>query len=304
MITAGPGHHPCGDLHPVSQVSAFTGVIPGMRESRGLFRGRNRNVCAPWMAPPSRVGAGTMDYRIKLDIFEGPLDLLLYLIRKHEIDIYDIPISLVTEQYISYIDAMKSLNLDLAGEYLVLAATLLHIKSRMLLPVHDVEGEAEDDPRADLVRQLLEYQAFKEAALDLGRMKLLDRDTFTRKDRLHDAGEEKESPLREIGIFELVEAFQRVLSSMGSDFSVEVSLETMSLSQRISEVLELLEERKTLTFEELLKPARDRRQLVYTLLALLELMKMRVARAFQGTPYGAIRIRLAVEREEREDGLQ
>lgn len=244
-----------------------------------------------------------MDYRIKLDIFEGPLDLLLYLIRKHEIDIYDIPISLITEQYISYIDAMKSLNLDLAGEYLVLAATLLHIKSRMLLPVQEVEGEEEHDPRADLVRQLLEYQTFKEAALDLGRMKLLDRDTFTRKERPDDVGEEKDCSLREIGVFELVEAFQRVVASMGGDFRMDVNVETMSLSQRISEVLEALQERRMLTFEELLEPARDRRHLIYTFLALLELMKMRVARAFQGAPYEAIRICLAVETEAREDEL-
>ncbi|MCK9229672.1 MAG: segregation/condensation protein A [Syntrophales bacterium] len=241
-----------------------------------------------------------MDYRIKLDIFEGPLDLLLYLIRKHEIDIYDIPISLITEQYISHIDAMKSLNLDLAGEYLVLAATLLHIKSRMLLPVQEVEGEEEEDPRAALVRQLLEYQAFREAALDLGGMKLLGRDTFTRNERDVDIGDCGDRSLREIGVFELVEAFQRVAASMGGDFSLEVNVETMSLSQRISEVLEALREHKTLTFEELLAPARGKRQLIYTFLALLELMKMRVARAFQGAPYETIRICLAVETEARE----
>ncbi len=123
-----------------------------------------------------------MSYEIKLDIFEGPLDLLLYLIRKNEIDIYNIPIALITEQYLEYLDLMRSLNLDLAGEYLVLAATLIHIKSRMLLPPVEGDDEAEEgeDPRAELVQQLLEYQAFKEAALNLEERPLLERDVFTR----------------------------------------------------------------------------------------------------------------------------
>ncbi|MDD5475724.1 MAG: segregation/condensation protein A [Syntrophales bacterium] len=237
-----------------------------------------------------------MDYRIKLEIFEGPLDLLLYLIRKNEIDIYDIPISLITEQYISYIDAMKSLNLDLAGEYLVLAATLLHIKSRMLLPVHETEGgEEEDDPRAELVRQLLEYRTFKEAALEMERMKLLDRDFFTRKDTGDDRADAGERPVREIGVFELVEAFQRVIAGMGDMHIMEMERNDMSVSQRISEMLDLLREKKTLTFEELLGMPRERRQLVYTFLALLELMKMRVVRAFQRAPYEAIRVCVAAE---------
>ena len=123
-----------------------------------------------------------MSYEIKLDIFEGPLDLLLYLIRKNEIDIYNIPIALITEQYLSYLDMMRSLNLDLAGEYLVLASTLIHIKSKMLLPPVEGDDEEEEgeDPRAELVQQLLEYQAFKEAALRLEDRPLLERDVFTR----------------------------------------------------------------------------------------------------------------------------
>ncbi len=238
-----------------------------------------------------------MDYRIKLDVFEGPLDLLLYLIRKHEIDIYDIPISLITEQYVGYIDAMKSLNLDLAGEYLVLAATLLHIKSRMLLPVHEETGEEEEDPRSELVRQLLEYQAFKEAALDLNQRKLLDRDLFTRADDSYEPPEGRERELREIGLFELVKAFQRVMVGAPTDFNIDVNVDTMSISQRISEILDILNEQKTLTFNDLLGDIGERRVLVYTFLAVLELMKMRVVRAFQQGPYETIRICLAVELE-------
>ena len=121
-----------------------------------------------------------MGYEVKLDIFEGPLDLLLYLIKKNEIDIYDIPIAFITEQYLKHLEIMKSLNLDLAGEYLVLTATLIHIKSKMLLPVQDGDEEDESDPREELVRQLLEYQAFKEASLDLDKRFLLGRDVFKR----------------------------------------------------------------------------------------------------------------------------
>jgi len=120
-----------------------------------------------------------MGYEIKLDIFEGPLDLLLYLIKKNEIDIYNIPIALITEQYLEYLDIMKSLNLDLAGEYLLLASTLIHIKSKMLLPAQDDDQEEDEpDPRAELVQQLLEYQQFKEAASQLESRPLLNRDVF------------------------------------------------------------------------------------------------------------------------------
>ena len=123
----------------------------------------------------------TTGYAIKLDIFEGPLDLLLYLIKKNEIDIYNIPIATITEQYLQYIKMIKSLNLDLAGEYLVMASTLIHIKSKMLLPEpEEPDEEDEEDPRAELVRQLLEYQAFKEAAANLQKRPLLERDVFVR----------------------------------------------------------------------------------------------------------------------------
>ena len=130
---------------------------------------------------PGILGHTRMAYEIKLEVFEGPLDLLLFLIKKNEIDIYNIPIAAITEEYLKHLEAMKSLNLDLAGEYLVMASTLVHIKSRMLLPVSEDESEIDEEgPRAELVRQLLEYKAFKEAALDLGKRNLLGRDVFKR----------------------------------------------------------------------------------------------------------------------------
>jgi segregation and condensation protein A len=240
-----------------------------------------------------------MSYEIKLDIFEGPLDLLLYLIRKNEIDIYNIPIAMITEQYLEYLDVMRSLNLDLAGEYLVLAATLIHIKSRLLLP--PVEGEEEEeggeDPRAELVRQLLEFQTFKEAALSLENRPLLDRDVFLRgaKPEEPPTAEAEEETLIEIGIFELVAAFRRVIAGLDRTEDLAIDTEKMSLTDRINEIMERLSAEKQMTFTELLGEKMDRKRIIYTFLAILELIKLRMVRAYQSGPFGPIRLFLAVE---------
>jgi segregation and condensation protein A len=234
-----------------------------------------------------------MGYEIKLDIFEGPLDLLLYLIKKNEIDIYNIPIAIITEQYLEYIDVMKSLNLDVAGEYLVMAATLIHIKSKMLLPVHD-DTEDEEDPREALARQLLEYQAFKEAALTLDTRDILGRDVFKRGYDLEDEVD-NERILEEVSIFELVEAFRTIIASIKSDELIEIDIERMSLSDKINEIMEKLTIEKVVTFSELLGQLNDKIQIIYTFLALLELVKLRLVKAYQSEPFGTIRIFLAVE---------
>lgn len=197
------------------------------------------------------------DYAIKLDIFEGPLDLLLYLIKKNQIDIYNIPIALITRQYLDYLNLIKSLNLDLAGEYLVMASTLIHIKSRLLLPVPDEPSpeELEDDPRSELVRQLLEHQAFKEAADLLTQRPILERDVFKRAAALpeekHPAGGEDEE-LVEASIFELIEAFHQIVSRLDQKELLEIDLEKLSLSDIINDVMERLTREKNLTFDELL----------------------------------------------------
>ncbi len=238
-----------------------------------------------------------MSYEVKLDIFEGPLDLLLYLIRKNELDIYNIPMALITEQYLEHLEMMKALNLDLAGEYLVLAATLIHIKSRMLLPVEEGPAgpEEEQDPRAELVRQLLEYQAFKEAALSLDKRRVLDRDVFKRVVPVDEVPDEPEEAMMEVSLFELIEAFKQVVARMDKEDLLEIDTERISLSDRINEILEDLEREKSLSFTDLLKASRTRKSIIYTLLAILELMKMRVVRAFQSDPFGPIRIFPAVE---------
>jgi segregation and condensation protein A len=236
-----------------------------------------------------------MAYEIKLDIFEGPLDLLLYLIKKNEIDIYDIPIALITEQYLEHVEIMKSLNLDLAGEYLVLAATLLHIKSKMLLPVpEDEESDDDEDPREMLVRQLLEYQAFKEAALNLDKMSVLGRDVFSRGYSPKEEEGEEEIPIREVGIFELVEAFRNAVSEAGNEELMEIDVEKISLSETINQIMDELNTKKMLSFTDLLGGLESKTRIIYTFLAILELMKMRVIRAYQAVSYGPIRICLAV----------
>jgi segregation and condensation protein A len=240
-----------------------------------------------------------MSYEIKLDIFEGPLDLLLYLIRKNEIDIYNIPIALITEQYLAYLEMMRSFNLDLAGEYLVLASTLIHIKSKLLLPPDESEGEDEEgeDPRAELVQQLLEYQIFKEAALRLENRPLLERDVFTRgaPGEAPSAAEEEGEAMMEVGVFELVAAFRRIIAGIDRPEKLEIDAEKMSLTDRINEIMEMLLEKQQMTFVDLIGDRTDRRRIICTFLAILELMKLRMIRAYQSGPFGAIRLFLAVE---------
>jgi segregation and condensation protein A len=234
-------------------------------------------------------------YQVKLDVFEGPLDLLLHLIRKNEVDIYNIPIALITEQYLATLDLMKTLNLDVAGEFLLMAATLAHIKSRMLLPPSEDEEEEEEDPRADLVRQLLEYQRFKEAAESLDARPQLYRDTFLRGADLSDVEvAPEEEPLAEVSVFALMEAFQRVWERAPSDMVHEITVEKITLRDKIHEVLERLETKEEMTFEELLTHETTRQGLVLVFLALLELARLRIVRIYQVLRYGAIRVRRAV----------
>ncbi len=241
----------------------------------------------------------TTDYAIKLDIFEGPLDLLLYLIKKNEIDIYNIPVALITQQYLDYLNIIKSLNLDLAGEYLVMASTLIHIKSRMLLPVPEEPSteEQEDDPRAELVRQLLEYQTFKDAAAELAQRPLLERDVFKRSAPLPEESKKAadDDELIDVSIFELIEAFHQIVSRLDNKELMEIDLEKLSLADIINDVMERLTREKNLTFEELLGERKDRRRIVYTFLALLELIKLKMIKAYQTAAFGVIRIFPAVE---------
>lgn len=240
----------------------------------------------------------SMSYEIKLDVFEGPLDLLLYLIKKNEIDIYNIPVALITDQYLQYLDIMRTLNLDLAGEYLVLASTLIYIKSQMLMPRPEAEfSEDEQDPRGELVQQLLEYQSYKEAALCLDRRLILERDVFKRAYPLgetEEAGTDDAADF-ELTVFDLVSAFQRVISQMDQEEYLEIKGEKISLADRINEIMEKLVRAQSLVFQDLFEGRGERRAVIYTLLAVLELMKLRMIKVYQAGPFGVIRILLAVE---------
>jgi segregation and condensation protein A len=214
---------------------------------------------------------------------------LLHLIQKNELDIFNIPIALITEQYLEYLQLMKVLNLDMAGEYLLMASTLLHIKSKMLLPKSsDGEEEEEEDPRAELVRRLLEYQKYKQAAVELEKRPLLDRDVFI---RLVAAESEPEEEKIEVNLFELLEAFRKVLDRVKPETIHEVILEHLSVEDKIQEILTLLEkENRSMAFHRLFPDQASRRVVVVTLLAILELVKIKRIRIFQLAPFETIRI--------------
>jgi segregation and condensation protein A len=232
------------------------------------------------------------DYTFRLEGFEGPLDLLLHLIQKNELDIFNIPVALITEQYLEYLQWMKVLNLDMAGEYLLMASTLLHIKSRMLLPKspEGEEGEEGEDPRAELVRRLLEYQKYKQAAGELEKRSMLDRDVFVRLI----SGEREEIPEEErieVNLFELLEAFRKVLERAQPEAVHEVALESLSVEDKIQEILALLQrENRSTAFHRLFPEQASRRVVIVTLLAILELVKMKRIRIFQLAPFEMIRV--------------
>jgi len=235
-----------------------------------------------------------MQYQVKLDIFEGPLDLLLYLIKKNEVDIYDIPMALITGQYLEYLELMKVLNLDIAGEFLVMASTLIKIKSQMLLPPVEGEGEGEDetDPRAELMEHLLEYQRYKEAAHQLVTRELLEKDIFKRP-QTEDPGEAKVDGdmLIEASLFDLVDALRKVIERKDLPENIMgVAVEKMTVRDKIVSILRQLKETPQLVFQSLFDPLVTRFEIVVTFLAVLELIRLRAIRVFQVQPYGEIRI--------------
>jgi len=236
-----------------------------------------------------------MNPRFQLDIFEGPLDLLLHLIKKNEVDVHDIPIALITDQYLAYLGLFEQLNLDLAGEYLVMAATLMQIKSRLLLPPAEGEAEEEEDPRSELVQQLEEYQRFRAAAAQLADRDILDRDVFRRSPEEPES-ETRELPrLRELELADLVDALREVLRRLPDDEAHEIIGERIPIADRISVILERLRD-GDVEFESLFESS-SRRELIATFLALLELVKMRAVRALQSERFGPILLTLSVPRD-------
>jgi segregation and condensation protein A len=232
------------------------------------------------------------DYKVKLDVFEGPLDLLLYLIKKEEIDIYDIPIERITRHYLEYLDAFKILDLDVAGDFVVMAANLIYIKSRSLLPKDlqpPEEMVEEDDPRWELVRQLIEYKKFKDAAGHLQRRELEREGLFARM--ADGPGFAAERPLGEVSIFDLINAFNTALKRLTKPEDLrEIFEENFTVSDKIDLIMKMTTAGLALRFSELFATAASRTEVVVTFLALLELVRLRQVRARQGEEFGEIEL--------------
>jgi len=255
---------------------------------------------------PTLLGDLSAGYSVHLDKFDGPLDLLLHLIRKNEVDVCDISIADITRQYLDYIKLMKVLNLDVAGDFLLMASTLLHIKSRMLLPADDQdEGEAEEsDPRAELIRRLLEYQQYKEAGMVIGARALLGREVFARTcpDSSLAGVRSDDGPL-EVSLFELVDAFRALLARIPAESFHDVAPgDSLSIADCINEILSMLQERDTLQFDELVRDEQTRERIIVTFLALLELCRLKLIRIFQNEECGAIWFVPAVAQGQTESG--
>jgi len=219
-----------------------------------------------------------MGYKIKLEVFEGPLDLLLYLVKKDHLNIYDIPISKVTEQYLQYINLMQMLDLNIAGEFLVMAATLMQIKSKMLLPAEEGQGiEAEDeDPREELVRRLLEYEKFKEIAEDLRQKETDQREIFKRpKVEAEAQGAEKKDGYFEASIFDLINAFSRALKDVPKEVFYEVVKDKFTMEEATHQILHLLLVNPEVRLSELFGRSKNKLEIIVTFLAVLELIKMK-----------------------------
>ncbi|MEO6212233.1 MAG: segregation/condensation protein A [Vicinamibacterales bacterium] len=231
-------------------------------------------------------------YPVHLDNFDGPLDLLLHLIRRHEVNIYDIPITIITRQYLDYIDLMQEMNLDIAGEFLVMAATLIHIKSRMLLPRHDpAQDDAEEDPREALVRRLLEHQKFKAAAELLHERETLRNAQWTRPDGpiARIAGEAPE-PEVEVDLFSLITAFRAVVERARERPKLYLPSEQIPIEDRIEQLMARLSETEALGFEDLFADVQSRAGMIVTFLAMLEMIRLKLVRVFQTGVVGPIRV--------------
>jgi segregation and condensation protein A len=231
-------------------------------------------------------------YPVRLDNFEGPLDLLLHLIKTNEVNIYDIPIAIVTQQYLEYIDLMQELNLDVAGEFLVMAATLIHIKSRMLLPRPDpTQEDPEEDPREALVRRLLEHQKFKTAAELLHERETLRSAQWTRPDApIADITGAAREPEMEVDLFSLITAFRSVVERAKQRPRVVLPGEQIPIETRIEQLMAKLSEVQACGFEDLFDDVQTRAGLIVTFLALLEMIRLKLIRVFQSGALGPIRV--------------
>ncbi len=228
------------------------------------------------------------DYKVSLEVFEGPLDLLLYLIKKDEVDIYDIPIGRITDQYMEYLQLMKVLDLNIAGDFIVMSATLMLIKSRMLLPVEERKEMDEEDPRWDLVRQLVEYKKFKDAADHLEELEMHMENVFGRESEHVELGAPPDVDLRDASIFDLISSLNEALGRVKEEDLQEIFAEEYTVSQKVTYIVENLKIAKRLSVTDLFTGMVSRQEIVCTFLAVLELIKLNRIAAVQGDHFGEI----------------
>lgn len=231
-------------------------------------------------------------YEVKVEnIFEGPMDLLVYLIKKNEVDVYDIPIALIIAQYLDYLEWMKAMNIDFAGDFILMAAMLAQIKSKMLLPVHENEEGEIEDPRMELARPILEYLRIKSLAEELSRRLLLGEDIFPRNPSKEEFSDEiQEDEVVKADLFRLIDAFRRVLENIPGDRTVDFSAEKFSIKDKIAHIADILEKKGSATFDELFPPSADKGEMVVTFLAILEMAKLCLIRIAQQVQNGLIRL--------------
>ena len=242
-----------------------------------------------------------MSYQCKLDIFEGPLDLLLHLIKEQKMDVYDIPIAQITRQYMEYLGVMQELNLELVGEYLVMAAELTRIKSKILIPAPEANEEFDagsgEDPRAELMRRLKEYQRYRDAAFEL-RLKEHDRQqVFVRGGQIEIDGSTEEKELVDASVFDLLKAYQKILDNKLFEKDYEIEITEMSVTDQIQHIMEILNASESVTFESFFTVLNTKQEVVVTFLAILELMRLKLLRVQQARHFETIRIYKAADQE-------
>lgn len=233
-----------------------------------------------------------MSYKVKLEIFEGPLDLLLYLVKKDHLNIYDIPIASVTEQYLGYLELMRLLDLNIAGEFLVMASTLLAIKSKMLLPAEELPAQEQpDDPRAELARQLLEYEKFKKIAEELRQKEQARGEVFLRPEiKMKDTVAGEKEVYFEASLFDLISAFSQALKEVPAELFYEVIKDEFTIEEKIHNILHLLLEQSAILLDELFNKASNKLEIIVTFLAILELIRLKEIIVRQKELFGAIEI--------------
>ena len=228
------------------------------------------------------------EYKVSLEnVFEGPMDLLIHLIKKNEVDIYDIPIAMITEKYLAYLDWIKMLNIDNVGDFLIMASTLAHIKSRTLLPSHGDDDE--EDPRMEIVRPLAEYLRIKSAAEVLASRKLLGDSMFTRTVKTKEYIDDDAETIQ-VGLFELIDAFQKLLQRVSKDHTVEMETDEITVKDRMNDIIREIENKGSMAFSELFVQKPEKQFIIVTFLALLELMRLNLIRVAQSTQSGAMRL--------------